>query len=151
MKVETRDATTLVIRTSHRQKEILFSLLAVSITSIVVLLIYGLPWWMRLGFVACVVCVACVNLSDVEECTVDVQKGWVAIKRKGPLSGERVFRKELDTLIDVEVESLPKKPQYKRIMLVFKDGIHLPLTDTFFTPKVDVPAIAVTISKFVGL
>ena len=43
------------------------------------------------------------------------------------------MQKELDTLTDVTVEGIVKKPQYQRIILVFKDGIRLPITDTYFT------------------
>ena len=43
------------------------------------------------------------------------------------------MQKELDTLADVTVEGIVKKPQYQRIILVFKDGIRLPITDTYFT------------------
>ena len=38
----------------------------------------------------CVVAVVVLNISDIEECTIDVKKGEVVLRKNGPLTGRRV-------------------------------------------------------------
>jgi hypothetical protein len=91
MNVIQTDENILVIRTSYRKKEILFSAAAVVITSILVLLFTWVRWEMRAGFMVLVVVTVIVNISDEEECTVDKKKGTLKIKRFGPFSETRVL------------------------------------------------------------
>lgn len=89
MKVTTNE-NTMVLCTSHRKKEILFSLSAIGATILIMFLFYGISWTMRIGFIGLVTVTAAVNISDEEECVIDKKKGDVTIRRWGPLSGERV-------------------------------------------------------------
>lgn len=86
----TTDTNIMVLRTSHRKKEILFSLAAVGITFLIMLIFYGLSWILRLSFVGLVAVTAAVNISDEEECIIDKKKESISIRRWGPLTGERV-------------------------------------------------------------
>jgi len=150
MKVTDDDESILVISTSHRWRELAFLIGSVLLTSSVVLLL-PISLLTRAAFVVIVAIVAAVNVSDDEECKIDKKKGSIVIRKFGPFVGERVYQKSLDELSEVTTEKLQKKPKYTRVMLWFKDGIRMPLTDSFFPVAEDVKKVATIINSFVNM
>jgi len=138
----------LVITTSYKWEELTF-LVGILALSLAVSQLFSLSPFLQIAFVALVIAGALLNVSGSEECTIDKKKGWVVIRKFGPFYGEKIYKKNLDELSDSSIEKLPKKEKYSRVVLLFKDGVRLPLTDIFFTKSEHVENVANTISNFI--